>query len=187
MSMGRKNEHIKVLTSRDIRLLRQLDRTGVAAGDQVKFYCGLTANRINKLQRSGYIKTTNMTVDGVNTRIIYLDKMGKNFCYKNYGTKYVYHTQSNHIRHDLRLTEAYYNLPSCIQDTWKHESELVHKIYEEYPMMKGQLKTCVDATVMVQYKIIAIESKGASYTQEDIDIKEEIALKFLRCNQMEVI
>lgn len=187
MARGRKSESVKVLTGRDIKLLRQLDRTGVTASDQAKIYCGISTERLNKLEKSGYVKTKNMTVDGANTRIIQLDKTGDKFCKENYGTRYVYHTQDNHITHDLRLTEAYYNLPSHVQDTWKHESELVHEIYNKHPELKGNLKTCVDATVVVNNQIIAIESRGASYTQADIDIKQDIAVNLLHCQRMEVV
>lgn len=189
MARGRKSEHIKTLTGRDTTLLRQLDRTGLAAHDQAKYYCGISSDRLNKLEKSGYIKTNNMTVNGTNTRLIQLDKEGRKFCRENYGTKYSYHAQLNHATHDLKLTEAYYNLPKEIQDTWKNESELINQIYSTNPDMKlnGNLKTCVDATVVVEGKIVAIEVVGSSYTQADIELKEEVAINLLNCEKMELI
>lgn len=189
MARGRKSEHIKTLTGRDTTLLRQLDRTGLAAHDQAQYYCGISSNRLNKLEKSGYVKTMNMTVDGTNTRLIKLGEEGRKFCKENYGTKYFYHAQSNHTTHDLKLTETYYNLPKEVQETWKNEAELTKQIYDSNPGMKeeGSLKTCVDAAVSIDGKIIAIEVVGSSYTQADIELKEEIAINLLNCERVELI
>lgn len=187
MARGRKPQTVKVLTGRDTKLLRQLDRTGVASHEQANAYCGVSNDRLNKLEKSGYIRTVNQSVDGANMRIIQLDKIGREFCRETYDTKSFYHSQITHISHDLKVTEAYYNLPKYIQETWKHEAELVKEIYSVNPGMRGELKTCVDAVVKVEGKLVAIEVVGKSYTKVDIELKEEIATNLLHCERTEFI
>jgi hypothetical protein len=186
MARGRKSTNIKTITGRDAKLLYQLSKTGITAVDQASYYCGLSKERINKLENSGYIKTSNHVVNGQTNKIITLNKLGKEYCTENFDTKSFCQAQTNHLTHDLRLTEMYYQLDTKIQETWTHERDLIKEIYEKYPEMKGELKNCVDARIEVNGEYIAIESRGVSYTDADIEIKEEIATTFLECSSMEV-
>lgn len=185
MARGRKSEKIKVLTHRDIKLLKQLSRTGISNRQQTKEYCNINDNRIKQLEKSGYIKISEHIVRGSNLQIIQLNKAGKEYCRQEEGTYMFCKAQTNHLEHDLKLTEIYYNLKSEIQDTWRHEGELIKEIYEKFLDQEGKLQTCVDATVEVAGEIIAIESIGSSYTGADIELKETIAVKYLGCNKME--
>lgn len=186
MAKGRKSSKIKVITGRDSKLLYQLSKTGITATDQANFYCGISDERIKKLESSGYIKTSNYVINGRTNKIITLDKQGKEYCREKFNTKSFCQAQTNHLTHDLRLTEMYYRFDTEIQETWTHERDLIKEIYERYPEMKGQLKNCVDARIEVNGEYIAIESRGNSYTDADIEIKEEIATTFLECSIMEV-
>lgn len=187
--MARKSTKVKVLTFRDTNILKQLSKTGLLNAQQAKAYCNLTMERLGKLEKSGYIKTTSHIVRGKNTLIIQLDKVGKDWCRQELGTKSFCIAQTNHLTHDLKLTEAYYNLPEGVQESWRHEGELIQEIYERNPSLKenGGLQTCVDATVQINNATIAIESIGLSYTSSVIDLKEEIATQYLGCSRMECV
>ena len=187
--MPRKSTKVKVLTSRDTNILKQLSKTGLSNAQQAKKYCDLSKERLEKLEKSGYIKNTVHIVRGQNTLIIQLDNAGREWCRQEIGTKSFCVAQTNHLDHDLKLTEVYYNLPSSVQPTWRHEGELIQDIYERNPslMDNGGLKTCVDATVQINNEIIAIESIGNSYTNVIIELKQEIATQYLGCSRMECI
>lgn len=187
MPRGRKSSHVKVITGRDLKLLKQLSRTGIAATDQAELYCGLSESRLLKLEKSGYIKSENFVVEGVNTKVIQLNNAGKDYCKGNFNTNSFCQAQTNHLTHDLRLTEVYYSLDPDIQNTWQHERELINEIYENHPEMKGNLKNCVDARVEINGEYIAIESIGSSYTTNDIEVKNDIAVNYLGCSEMEEI
>jgi hypothetical protein len=187
MARGRKSSIVKTLTGRDTKLLIQLSKTGISAHDQAKLYCNLSIERLEKLEKSGYIKTSNHAVVGVNTKIIQLDKQGKQYCKENFDIRSFCQAQTNHLTHDLRLTEVYYTLEPEVQSTWQHEVDLINEIYEEHPNMKGNLENCVDARIKVNGEYIAIESIGDSYTSKDLQIKNGIATTLLKCSKMEAI
>lgn len=184
MARGRKSSKIKVVTGRDRDLFKQLSKTGLCNSRQAKEYCGVSLERIKKLEKSGYIKTSEHIVRGENNLIIQLDKIGKDYCRQEFGITSFCTAQTNHLEHDIKLTEVYSKLDSDIQDTWKHEGELIEMYYEMYPDRDGELKTCIDAAIEVNGEIIAIESVGASYTGVEIEIKQEIATS-LGCSRME--
>ena len=187
MARGRKSTKVKALTYRDVKLIKQLARTGMANVQQAKEYCNLNKDRLLKLEKSGYIKNSNHIVRGQNTMIIQLDSIGKEYCRQEEGIRTYCKAQTNHLEHDLKLTEMYYNLTPEIQNTWKHELQLIQEIYERFPEQKGNLLNCVDATVQINGEVIAIESIGLSYTKEDIEIKENIAKELLGCSRMESV
>lgn len=186
MARGRQASTIKVITGRDRDLLQQLSKTGICTSGQAKEYAGVSANRLNKLEKSGYIKTSNHIVRGENNRIIQLDKNGVNFCHQELGTTHLCVAQTNHLAHDIKLTEIYYKLEPEVQDTWRAESELIEQYYEKYPEYEGKLTTCIDATVEINGEIIAIESVGESYSNATIELKYEIA-QDLGCSRMECV
>lgn len=182
MARGRESSRVKVITGRDNNLLKQLSRTGISTGSQAQKYAGVNSNRLNKLEKSGYIKTSNHIVRGENNRIIQLDKAGVEHCRQEFGTQNLCVSQTNHLEHDIKLTEFYYKLEPEVQATWRHEGDLIRDYHEQYP--DKELSTCIDATVEVNGEIIAIESLGDSYSSNTIELKEEIAQQ-LGCLRME--
>ena len=184
MARGRKAETIKVITGRDNNLLKQLSKTGLCNSKQAKEHCGLSIDRIKKLEKSGYIKTSEHIVRGENNLIIQLDKVGKKYCRQEFGTSSFGSTQKNHLEHDIKLTEVYYRLEPEVQNTWVHERDLIDIYYELSPERQEELKTCIDAPIEVNGEIIAIESLGYSYTKETIELKQEISTS-LGCSRME--
>ena len=184
MARGRKAETIKVITGRDNNLLKQLSKTGLCNSKQAKEHCGLSIDRIKKLEKSGYIKTSEHIVRGENNLIIQLDKVGKKYCRQEFGTSSFGSTQKNHLEHDIKLTEVYYRLEPEVQNTWVHERDLIDIYYELSPERQEELKTCIDAPIEVNGEIIAIESLGDSYTKETIELKQEISTS-LGCSRME--
>lgn len=187
MARGRKSETIKQLTHRDTNLLKQLGRTGISNVQQAKKYCNLNQDRIKKLEKSGYIKTSDHIVRGENIRIIQIDKLGKEYNRQEEGILMSCTAQTNHLEHDLKLTETYYSLDEEIQNTWRHEGLLVQDIYSNHPEMQGNLKQCVDATIVVNSEVIAIESVGGSYRGIDIEMKQDVAINLLGCSGMECV
>lgn len=180
--MARRSQKIKVITGRDNNLLKQLSKTGLCNSVQASEYAGVSHERLGKLEKSGYIKLSEHVVRGESCLIVRLDKGGKEYCRQEFGTRIFATAQSNHLEHDVKLTEVYYKLDSTIQDTWKHENELIRDYKETYP--EQELKTFIDATVEVNGEIIALESLGDSYTKQVIEIKEEIAQN-IGCSRME--
>ncbi|NFA44469.1 hypothetical protein EXM65_18385 [Clostridium botulinum] len=183
MARGRQSSTIKVITGRDRDLLKQLSKTGVCTGGQAKEHAGVSHERLQKLEKSGYIKTSTHTVNGENNRIIQIDKNGADYCRQEFGTEKLCTAQTNHLEHDIKLTEFYYNLEPEIQDTWRHEGDLINDYYEKYPEAE-KLQTCIDATIQVNDETIAIESVGNSYSGNTMDIKQDIA-ESLGCSRME--
>lgn len=186
MARGRPSSKIKVITGRDKDLIKQLSKTGICNSKQAKEHCGVSMDRLKKLEKSGYIKTSQHIVRGESNTIIQLDKEGKDFCRQEFGTTNLCIAQTNHLTHDIKLTEVYYGLNSEIQETWKHESEILKEYYEAYPEKEGTLTTCIDATVEIKGETIAIESIGISYTGKDMELKQEIATQ-LGCSRMESV
>ena len=118
--------------------------------------------------------------------IVQLGKQGIEYCRQELGTTSLCIAQTNHLAHDIKLTEVYYKLDAKVQDSWRHESQLIKEYYEKYPNEEEKLKTCIDAAIEVNGEIIGIESRGDSYTDEVIELKEEIATK-LGCSRMECV
>lgn len=184
MARGRKSTKIKVVTGRDKELLKQLSKTGLCNLKQALEHCGLNKERLNKLEKSGYIKMSSHIVRGENNIIIQLDKAGKGYCREEFGTKSFCSAQKNHLQHDLKLTEIYYKLDESIRHTWTHEGELIKEYYERFPNQEGKLISCIDARIEINGELIAIESIGTSYTEEIMNIKEVVA-QSLGCERME--
>lgn len=187
MARGRKSQYVKKITNREVKLFKQLARIGLTDRGQAKIFCNLTTDRLKKLENSGYIKRSNHCVAGQNTEIIRLDRQGKEYCKDELNIQSFAYAQTNHLTHDLRLSATYYSLTKEVQETWRHERDIIKEIYEKHPEMKGQLKTCVDATVQVNEATIAIEVIGDSYRQVEIEMKEEIALELVGCQSIEFV
>ncbi|MBY6860822.1 hypothetical protein [Clostridium botulinum] len=184
MARGRQSSTVKVITGRDRDLLKQLSKTGVCTGGQAKEHAGVSHERLQKLEKSGYVKTSNHTVRGENNKIIQIDKAGAEYARQEFGTERLCPSQTNHLEHDIKLTEFYYNLEPEIQDTWRHEGDLIKDYYEKFPDAEGKLQTCIDATIEVGGETIAVESVGDSYSGSTMELKEQIA-ESLGCSRME--
>lgn len=184
MARGRASTKVKIITGRDNDLIKQLSKTGISNLFQAKEYCGVSSNRLMKLEKSGYIKTSEHIVRGEVNLIIQLDRVGKEYCRQELGVTNFCSAQTNHLEHDIKLTEVYYRLDREIQDTWRHERELIEEYYENNPDDVEKITTCIDATVEINGETIAIESMGDSYTSKTMELKEEIA-RSLGCVRME--
>lgn len=168
MARGRKSTKVKVMTNRDMTLLKQLSNTGLCTIEQAKAHCDLNRDRLTKLEKSGYIKLqkTNPT-GGQFIEVVRLDGKGKSYCENNLGTRYFYKSNLNQVTHDLKLTEAYYQVtkehPRAL---WKNETQVTIENKDILP--DGD---CVDAVVEIEGGSFAIEVIGHKYTQQTIDNK----------------
>ena len=169
MARGRKASTVKVLTHRDTALLKQLSNTGLCTIEQAKAHCDLNRDRLAKLEKSGYIKLEKTNpVGGELIEVARLDNKGKAYCENSLGSQYFYKSNLNQATHDLKLTEAYYQVmkehPGAV---WKNETQVS---YENRDLLaNGQ--DCVDAVVEVGGESFAVEVIGHKYTQETIDNK----------------
>lgn len=173
--------YIKKITGREETLFSQLAKTGISESKLAKENCGLKEVRLRKLERSGYIKLSKSTLEGQSITVIQLDRKGKEYIRDNFlheGKLAV--AQKNHLAHDLKLTDLYYQLPEKLQNTWITERELVREIYEKNPRLKkGDIKTCLDAAVIRNGERVGIEVVGKTYTDADIQEKKDVATKYL--------
>ncbi len=168
MARGRKSSKVKVMTNRDMTLLKQLSNTGLSTIEQAKSHCDLNRDRLVKLEKSGYIRIEKTNpVGGQMIEVVRLDTKGKAYCENNLGTQYFYKTNLNQATHDLKLTEAYYQIikqyPNAV---WKNETQVHYENQDRLP--NGD---CVDAVVNVNGESFAVEVIGHKYTQETIDNK----------------
>lgn len=184
--IAKESKYVKKITNREVKLFKQLSRTGLTDRTQASIFCNLNNKRLEKLQNSGYIRKTNYCVNGKNTEIIRLDKEGIKYCKKHLGAKQIASAQTNHLEHDLKLSLTYYSLPPEVQETWEHEREILGDIYKQF-RFDERLKTCIDARVTINGITTAIEVIGNSYRQADLDLKEEIALNYANCSSIEFI
>lgn len=178
-------DKVKVITGKDARLFKSLTRIGLINHAQAKTYLNLSLERLYKLEKSGYIETSKHGVRGQNNLIVKLTYKGKDYCRQEFGIRSYCIAQTNHLYHDLKLSEIFFNMTEKLQDTWKHEGELIKEIYEKFPEQIGNLKNCVDARIENKGEFIAIESIGGTYSKADIELKENIAKEFLSCERME--
>lgn len=178
-------DKVKVITGKDARLFKSLTRIGLINNIQAKEYLNLNLERLYKLEKSGYIKTSKHGVRGQNTLIVQLQLKGKDYCRQEFGIRGYCVAQINHLYHDLKLSEIFFNISEKLQDTWKHEGELIKEIYEKFPEQIGNLKNCIDARIENDGEFIGIESIGDTYSKADIELKENIAKEFLNCERME--
>ena len=187
MARGRESKYIKHITHRDIELFKQLARTGVTDRSQSEIFAKVNGDRLKKLENSGYIKRDTYCVSGKSTEIIRLNSKGKTYCSKELNIKSFAAAQSNHLEHDLKLSLAYYSLSGETRETWMHERDIIKEIYVNYPEVKGNLKTCIDARIEVNGIKVAIEIVGSSYSQKDIADKETIAMNLAACSTIEFL
>lgn len=182
MARGKSSKFIKVLTSKDTELLKQLGRTGLSSRNQVEKYLGLSYERLVKLQNSKYIKLTEQMYRGKSVLIIQLDRKGKDHLKIEHNFSALSNAKIDHLDHDMKLTDCYYGLDKRIQETWKSENVIVKDIYSKDKSQK--LETCIDATVEVNGELIGIEAVGSSYSQADIDEKSKIGINVVKCKEV---
>lgn len=172
MARGRKSSFIKTMTARDETLLRQLSNTGLCSTEQAKTFCSLNRERLQKLEKSGYVKIEKtIPLDGNMIEIVRLDTKGRGYCENKLGQDYFYKSNLNQATHDLKLTECYYQImaehPNAV---WKNETQ----ISMEHKDLLIDGKDCVDAVVEVNGDSYAVEVVGHKYTQETIDNKVSV-------------
>ena len=169
MARGRKSTFIKRMTSRDKTMLKQLSNTGLCSSEQAKTFCNINRDRLQKLEKSGFIKLENtIPHNGNMTEVVRLNTKGRAYCENKLGSEYFYKTSLNQVTHDLKLTEAYYQVmndhPGAV---WKNETQIA--LEHKDLLIDG--KDCVDAVVEVNGESFAVEVIGHKYTQETIDNK----------------
>jgi len=169
MARGRKSTKVKAMTHRDTALLKQLSNTGLCTIEQAKTHCDLNRDRLTKLEKSGYLKLEKTNpIGGKMIEVVRLDIKGKSYCQNMLGNKYFYKSNLNQVTHDLKLTEAYYQVMRKHKGAvWKNETQVSH----EHKDLLIDGKDCVDAVVEVDGGSFAIEVIGHKYTQQTIDNK----------------
>lgn len=168
MTRGRKSTFVKVMTHRDDSLLKQLSNTGLCSIEQAKTHCDLNRDRLVKLEKSGYIKLEKTNpIGGQLIEVVRLNTKGRSYCENNIGSQYFYKSNINQVTHDMKLTEAYYQVmkehPGAV---WKNETQVA--IENKDLLINGD---CVDAVVEVDGGSFAVEVIGHKYTQQTIDNK----------------
>ncbi len=168
MARGRKSTFVKVMTHRDDSLLKQLSNTGLCSIEQAKTHCDLNRDRLVKLEKSGYIKLEKTNpIGGQLIEVVRLNTKGRSYCENNIGSQYFYKSNINQVTHDMKLTEAYYQVmkehPGAV---WKNETQVA--IENKDLLINGD---CVDAVVEVDGGSFAVEVIGHKYTQQTIDNK----------------
>lgn len=196
--MARESRYVKELFSRDHSALQALARVGVASTDQLYRYCGVNDKRAIKLKNSGYIRIEKLTVQGQLQKIVHLTPEGQKYC----SNKYMIHQfpgwQTNHLVHDLKLSEAYFKFVPELRPKWENENQILSA--------NSQIKrgSCIDAMITITLKdylkmaemnesmqlldpatlemasdteiSVGIESIGGSYTSAEIEAKIDTAV-----------
>ena len=172
---GRRSKGVRVLTNRDISMLKGLARTGVSTREMAYRTCGVNSKRLEKLEYSGYIRTEMLAIKGGGTALtIRLNDKGKDYLKYQHNMRYMYKSDNRQITHDLRLSEVYFGLSPKIRETWKTETEVTMEVKLKHDLKS--LKVGVDAVITTpQGMQMAIEVIGDSYTEEQILEKYEFA------------
>jgi hypothetical protein len=188
--MKQKSKQIVEITYKEIKLLKQLARTGITDRFQIKKFYKIKPSILEKLESTKYIRINNTCVAGRNTQIIRLDKSGSRFCREKLGLN-VARTQSNYFNHDLILTYAYNSLNEEMQDSWEHRKEIIKDVYEKNPNInekylndKGKLLTCIDARVTVNGVTTGIEVLSKRGGKAERELKEEMAINLAGCSSV---
>lgn len=189
MAKKHSNGYIRQVTNRDKKLLVQLAKTGMATVQQAEKYTNVKLKRLKRLERSKYINLKIVLNNGKQTTIVSLNKKGKSYLKQTlmYNQKLAYYN-SEHVNHDLQLTETYYKLKPEYQDKFVCEHELISKIYREKPKLTNNLETCLDGAIITPTgEIVGIEVIGKTYKQADITAKINVARSHLNCNHIKWI
>lgn len=157
---------IKVITSRDKELFKQLARTAVTTREQAQIYLNYDKDnkRLSNLVKDGYIKQEIAKIKS-NYEIVYrLNNRGKNYLRDNIAeVDKLYKFAS--AEHDYRLTELYYKEFWDYRDTWRTEQDYKQDYQRGTP----------DATIKIGGITMIIEIITQNYTNEEIRAKEEFA------------
>lgn len=173
MAKGRKSTKVKSINTRDSNLLKQLANTGMCTIEQAKTFCNIGKDRLQKLEKSGYIKLEKTSPVGGNLiEVVRMDNKGRAYCENKIGVDYFYKSNLSQVKHDLKLTEAYYQIQRDYPGaTWKNETQVSHE--NKNYLIDG--KDCVDAVVVcANGESFAVEVVGHKYSQETIDNKCEV-------------
>lgn len=164
---------VKQMTLRDETLMKQLANTGLCSMEQAKSFCNLNRDRLQRLEKSGYIKIDKCSANGGNViEVARLNDKGRMYCESKLGQDYFYRTTLNQVKHDMKLTEAYYQVqrdfPGAV---WKNETQIKNE-HADALIGGGD---CVDAVVVCGGgESFAVEVVGDKYTQQTIDNKVEV-------------
>jgi hypothetical protein len=184
MAKGRKSKFIKHVKANEQGALKSLWRTGVATIEQLQKYYGLNGERLKRFENSGFVS--------IQQDIIRMDEKGIKYCKDELNLEYRYYTTSNHLAHDLKLTEAYCRLAPEIQESWKTEMQLYYEAkqnsnFEGFKRQmesmdpNGRFKAVPDAAILSPQtgEYVAFECITANYNKTDISQKHAFASQFL--------
>lgn len=196
--MARESKYIKQLFERDHSAIQALARVGVASTDQLYKYCGLNQKRVIKLENSGYLKIEKLTIHGQLQHVVHLTPEGQKHCSNEYRIYQFPGWQTNHLVHDLKLTEAYFQFLPELRSNWTHENQIlaanpkikrgscidaiIKMTVEDYLRMADSNESLqvIDANILempLETEIsVGIESVGDSYTSTDIEVKINTAV-----------
>ena len=167
---GRKSQRVKVITSKDLELIKQIARTGLCSREQAETYSGLSQDRLAKLCKSNFLKEEQSLYHRELITIYRLADTGikyvKNSC-DSINNVYKYAS----TMHDIALTKYYYTIEPQYRDRWTTEEDLKHE--QEYSLYSG---SCLDGLYRDEHgRTHAVEVLTKNYSVEEIKSKEEFA------------
>lgn len=157
--MARKSMHIKTLTTKDKEVLNMLSKTGQSTIEQLQKLNNISVERLNKLEKSGYIDksiSTKGNIYSLNEKSHKLIDGG------------IYHKAG--LNHDLKLSEQYLNLTKEQQQSVQTGDYYARSNSLE---VKGTPDLVVINTI--EQVPIFIEVITSNYKEIDIQLKQEFA------------
>jgi len=182
MARGRKTQYIRAVKTTEQRALKHLFRTGVATKHQLETHYGLKGERLQKFVNSQFFT--------FQQDLVRLDKKGIEYCERVLDMKHRYISSSHHLKHDLKMSEAYARLPEKTQDTWKTENQLFleAKKNPSFQAFRAQIEqkyrtfnAVPDAAIQhpVTGEWMAFECLTDNYRESDIEQKESFSHTYL--------
>lgn len=155
--MARKSMHIKTLTTKDKEVLNMLSKTGQATTEQLQKLNNISSERLNKLEKSGYIDKSISTKGNIYTLNEKSNKLIDGGIYHRAG-----------LNHDLKLSEQYLNLTkeqqqNCVTGDYYARSNSL------------EVKGTPDLVITTEQVPIFVEVITSNYRQNDIELKQEFA------------
>lgn len=149
-----------VLRTAEKRLLYQLSRTGVAEHHRhAQGLARVRVKRLSALTRAGFLEVnTGIIIEPATRRPVVvryysLGRRGRRWL-EQQGVQHVYRWNPQQLRHDLQLTDVYWQLPPAIQRTWLTETEIIAQLRGQRRFNAGE---AVDAAIVIDGAPYAIE------------------------------
>ena len=155
--MARKSMHIKTLTTKDKEVLNMLSKTGQATTEQLQKLNNISFERLNKLEKSGYIDKSISTKGNIYSLNVKSHKLIGGGIYHKAG-----------LLHDLKLTNEYLNLT--------REQQQSVQTGDYYARSNSlEVKGTPDLVIVNEQVPIFVEVITSNYKQSDIELKQEFA------------